>query len=222
MPVGFARRVRAGVDRIDGGERPPDVALEVSGFISRENCRRTGAFSGTSISPSAGSLKITSGGGPICGIGGASAFRVSTVGLVSATCCPSIHTRPLPFRTTPVVSSHVPVSTRAPMSRLKPLPRGRRPVIQTAASALAEHEVPLAEPGPLRRISVQIPPAKLSRDLHALPDVGRRIQRDLAQRRRAIRRLHRHGVGHRQRDHFARARPVSFESFGKQTVEAER
>ena len=49
--------------------------LKVSGFISRENCRRMGAFSGTSISPSAGSVKITSGGGPICGIGGTSAFR---------------------------------------------------------------------------------------------------------------------------------------------------
>ena len=45
------------------------LPLNVSGFISRENCSRTGLLSATSISPSAGSLKITSGGGPICGNG---------------------------------------------------------------------------------------------------------------------------------------------------------
>ena len=47
----------------------------------------------------------------------------------------SIHVSAPSWRNVPVTCSHCPVSTRAIGSRLKPLPRGRMPVTQIAASA---------------------------------------------------------------------------------------
>ena len=144
--------------------------------MSRENCRRMGAFSGTSISPSAGSLKITSGGGPICGIGGTSAFLVSSVGLVSAICCPSIQTRPLPFADDPGrfepragVDARADVEIEAPAAR----PKAGHPDGRVRA---AQHEVPLAQARSLRHVAVQIASAELSGHLDALPDVAGRIR----------------------------------------------
>ena len=103
--------------------------------MSRENCTRTLVSVVTSTSSVSGAVKITVGAGSlITGIGVGSG-TVSVGGFAMRSDSPSIHTRLPSTCTVPDTSSQRPVSTLAPGSSSKPVPLGRRPLTQIAASA---------------------------------------------------------------------------------------
>ena len=114
------------------------------------------------MSPSAGSLNITSGGGPICGMGGVSAFLVSIVGLVTRDLLPLNPYKTFPFTNDPGdfepgagVDARADVEIEASAAR----PKSGHPDRPVRG---AQHEVPLAEPRPLRHVTIQIASAELT------------------------------------------------------------
>ena len=109
--------------------------LNVAGMMSRENWMRTFVRDETSVSPSVGVLKTTSGGGPE-GTRIVESAVVSAGGFVSLM-LPAVASSSISPRhcwTMPLTSTQRPVSIRAPRSSSKSRPRGRRLTTQSAAS----------------------------------------------------------------------------------------
>ena len=126
--------------------------------VARRRAERRDRSAIDSAEPMCPTVKITVGGGSTT-MGGCAASTGASVGaVVRRIDSPAIQTAAASRWTVPVTSTHRPVSTRAPGSRSKSFPFGRRPVIQIAASADCRTKSHLLLATPCGRSPNRFPP----------------------------------------------------------------